>query len=523
MFGLALSVIFWPIRFGLGGRTFAEKLPRRLWLAVFLGVFVGLPLAWLFLCIRFHVVSPMNEFNWVDQLNAERGQVAAQDRAWPLYAQAIKELKTEVVASQRASMSSLGAGFVFEQDFVFRNYIQTLNPESLASFRKFEADHANAIELILDGVEKRNPGIVFDELETTLDTQARTVLWPTPKFDFELQVLRQTLRKAFFGAVSRGDAEGASRYHTAQLQLARQYSRLGPLQFVAAQANRGFDIAAKDLGAVIVEFPELFTDSQLAELSEGLRETKPIAEDARVPELFIENALDQIYSTNGTFTKNGCRFLGSELNRLQTSRESVTRHARRLNPVPTSTKEMTVSFFTLPVAVLSFPDRETLKQQLTADFARYLDNGVPQERTKLFREWRKERSTSELLWPDVPRFLLTKWVWNFSTSGTTEARIRSVILLLELERIRRATGSWPTTLDAIDQSLIPRDPFLPARKIRYMLRDGRPLAWSVGSDFEDNDGARFENREVGDGHDWQLIPVQKFELGGDWPSRPQVR
>ena len=68
--------------------------------------------------------------------------------------------------------------------------------------------------------------------------------------------------------------------------------------------------------------------------------------------------------------------------------------------------------------------------------------------------------------------------------------IESAQVAVALERYRQARGEWPSTLDALVPTLldaVPRDPF-DGQPLRYELRDGRPLVWSIGNDRVDDHG-----------------------------------
>jgi hypothetical protein len=66
----------------------------------------------------------------------------------------------------------------------------------------------------------------------------------------------------------------------------------------------------------------------------------------------------------------------------------------------------------------------------------------------------------------------------------------AALVAVALERFRRATGAYPTTLDALVPtylSNVPRD-IMDGEPLRYRLTDQGPIVYSVGMDRVDNDG-----------------------------------
>ena len=65
-----------------------------------------------------------------------------------------------------------------------------------------------------------------------------------------------------------------------------------------------------------------------------------------------------------------------------------------------------------------------------------------------------------------------------------------------LERTRRATSAWPSTLDAMPIDLLAdpvRDPF-DGEPLRYEVREGVPVLWTIGPDRDDDGGHAIDDR-----------------------------
>ena len=77
-----------------------------------------------------------------------------------------------------------------------------------------------------------------------------------------------------------------------------------------------------------------------------------------------------------------------------------------------------------------------------------------------------------------------------SAAAQTRLRRDATLLAVALERKRRANGAWPVSLEELVpeyMAQVPRCPF-DGGPLRYELREGKPLIWSVGQDLSD-DGA----------------------------------
>ena len=97
-----------------------------------------------------------------------------------------------------------------------------------------------------------------------------------------------------------------------------------------------------------------------------------------------------------------------------------------------------------------------------------------------------------------------------------------------LELYKRRHGSYPTSLEQLTPGLLPAVPLdrFNGKPLRYELRDGKPLLYSVGADYEDNGGAPSPN---GAGLPGQWVPrtdleamspqarrAARLDIKGDW-------
>lgn len=109
--------------------------------------------------------------------------------------------------------------------------------------------------------------------------------------------------------------------------------------------------------------------------------------------------------------------------------------------------------------------------------------------------------------------------------GVAEAEAARVVVALERHRL--AHGSWPGSLDELTPEFlasIPRDPF-DGGSMKYHLRDGRPVVYSVGMNRTDDGG-----RHVEKGWSWcppdqveQRVAGEPETHDGDWVFFPSSR
>ncbi|TVQ33068.1 MAG: hypothetical protein EA376_03160 [Phycisphaeraceae bacterium] len=128
-------------------------------------------------------------------------------------------------------------------------------------------------------------------------------------------------------------------------------------------------------------------------------------------------------------------------------------------------------------------------------------------------EWKQEEGLQSLT--SLPRLLLPA-IDRAGVQGNFLLQMRDgVFVAIALELHQRRHGAWPESLEALTPGLLPRVP--PDRfdgaPIRYRLRDGEPVVYSVGANMKDNGGrVHFDQ----DGN-----PTNRFTMAwrGSYPGR----
>lgn len=495
--------IRWVWRFGLGGNGRVEKLLRRSWLTVFLLIIVGLPLGWFVLFAQFHLVQPANTYDWVAQVNSETETIATEDRAWPLYESGFKALSRTAYAI--GWDPETGCRF-FVRDEDLRGHFEFATDTTRERNAKVAATNATAIAKFIEASNKPQLGCVLSsDLEDRLDGSMFPVLWPMPPQAHAVQAASEVLRHAFLAAAEDGDSQRVVDLAVARRRVAGHYSQLGPWRFSSVWANRMLTETARDVCFFMVQKPDLFSKSDLEELTECFKEQRGFESHPELAKQVIENMLGQCYTADGAPCGRLVELMQTDYAQRYGG-SGLTRQQQRFL-APKGAKERVMSFFARPVLVKLMPTREELRKQLelqVEEASQIADRKPWQDRLDRVNR-RVARLSAFPDWKDLPAFLFNAEIFEVRAPAT-EVRLSTTRLLIALEQHRRGTGNWPESL-ADFKELVPNDPYAD-QPVQYRVENGKPIIWSVGEDGADNGGKSLSTSAGYAGHDWQLVPQQ---------------
>jgi hypothetical protein len=106
------------------------------------------------------------------------------------------------------------------------------------------------------------------------------------------------------------------------------------------------------------------------------------------------------------------------------------------------------------------------------------------------------------------------------------ARRDAMQIAIACELHKRSTGTYPATLDALVPSYLPTMPIDPVdgKPLRYVLRDGKPVVYSVGADGDDDGGRAMPLNKKMKADDLHRTAVGgDAQLDCDWQLYPKVR
>lgn len=507
----------WVIRFGQGGRTSGEKLLRRSWLAFIALLTVGVPLVWLFLFAQFQLTEPCGEFNWVQKINAETSRIPEADRAWPVYRKALGKLYVQLGPKRKLAVLHSGRVYTADRGLIIstidrdrdlNSFNSLMKQEILAGYKQFAADNREVLDDILAATKLPHVGYLFDAAwESQLDKSA----WlssPRPACHMEMEVIRESLRRAFYAAAADGDSPRAMACVAGISRLCEHHSQLGPFLFAAPGANSGHVELSKDVSFAIQAWPDLFSDSELERLATMFESANGFNTDNSGVLDWIENLVDQCYSDDGRFTASGVEILRTRMFR-NPDLPGGDQHEIWLAPLPNRIQERLTSAVVMPVAVRWLPSRETLRASLLEANKSRLELGALSilEVDRLNREAQFKRSTTKPAWRDRPlSYLASNFGWNIAY-GPLQMRLKVTAVWIRLVQFRRENARWPDSLSELSID-VPLDCYA-AQPVQYELRDGKPHIWSTGDDAHDNGGILCPTDRSG--FDWQLVPVEDFD------------
>jgi hypothetical protein len=129
--------------------------------------------------------------------------------------------------------------------------------------------------------------------------------------------------------------------------------------------------------------------------------------------------------------------------------------------------------------------------------------------------WERDTSQVEALldeWMGSPLERLRRFPIALLMPALSRASVNAELSMLRrdvtltaiaLEMFRRRNGEWPQTLAELTPQLLPEIPIdrFDGQSLRYVLRDGKPVLYSVGTDREDDGGTP---ASYGVGHNGQM-------------------
>jgi len=439
-----------PVRFGLGGTTRAGQVARRIWLVFFLLIFVVTPLVWAYLAATFYLSRPANSFRLVDHFNADLGDIPEQERAWPLYQQALDEFRlTGVVEDRRTTGWTINrqqARVRLPASFMT---VDDQQKQELIDFCQF---HAEEIALLIEGTRRPSLGLTLpDQVEEYFDSSTRpysTGSGAMPHVISELDAVGNLLRGEFLAAHIAGDTDGLLDVAKARVALVRQLAE-GLPPFGSYFHYRMLGSLADDVTLSLTEKPGIWSDSQLSELRQLCsRLQQPAASGQHVTTLLTQNFLDQVYSEYGYFTPAGLEKVRAVacVSSFPVDIALQDRHYQWLGPefgISTGRwrRQLTAALI-VPVAVRDFPSRRELLAQLEARSAarrKAMEAPVCNRPT----DFNKRIEIKIENWRDIPGTTLARASFLPLSLDPVPTRFAAIGLLCELAAVHNEEASGP--------------------------------------------------------------------------------
>ena len=473
------------------------------------------------MALRYYDAEPVVKRDYVAELNAAAMRVPEEERAWPIYREALLPMRPLFPRTVRyATLSAAEPHWSVWPESVrrieeCRSSIEALRRAAAMPGLGYVANGRVAPEdAALLGAASRDKAPLPPGAIPMVGTIMTLYL-------SELQIAAIALRLDALAAATEGDGERVAADVAAIVGVAF-HAREIPLyinQLVAASMVR----RASRVAAVSVwSYPESLSDDNLRSMAAALSRAS-LSLDVRAEKAPLDDFIQRVYSDDGAgrgvVTAAGMRLLDT----LEDSTLTSTPEQRVLASVADRVFG--------PLQVVGMAERSSLQAvadklfdaaQADADEPLIGNGGGRMERLKASIEASPLGKTRYAL-----LLLLMPTLKNVALSAGEDAMWRDAALLaIALERYRRRDGHWPATLADLTPDLIPTVPIdrYDGGQIRYMLRDGAPILYSVGPDRTDNGGVmksvglpNFTARGLNAGEDWVLHPPPRTVE----PRRPE--
>ena len=532
-----------PLTTRTGRRVLRRRYRRRFWLrrppwskalfrtrqTLFWTALACVPLS----MVLFFLSSPRLSVNHLERLNQNADALSEHERAWPLYRDALLALPP----AETDGRDLLIYG---------RRPVDPLWPET----RAYLQTNAPAIAKIRRGTTRRGLGFRLDYFGQIRGPDARVLGHgpagpdrPRPAWSELESPLAFHLDLSVFGRLRRlgrllaadaavgiaqpdPDRVAADFEAILRLSLQANESRLldGSLVAVALRTV-AFDLIQNALRS---EHPELRSPAFLRRVAAALPGPAGDLIDAEMLLVEARDFVQRTYMPHGfgpeLITPHGLYAFSDDFNRHRKPLGGGTRAGLSL---------------LAPIAWTLFPTRSTVENQL-----RELQQVIETERR--IPLWKQARSACDRSRSDAPLLRSATNLWSLRVPQWSDVR-RTVLLSdtlrdalrlnLALHQYHHAHGAWPVTLDPLVPDrlgTLPPDP-ADGQPLRYLVRDDRPVIYSLGAD-RDDDGGQWPvttSARYGRGfHDPEPAPPERANhaasrfgdadpLDGDWVLYPQ--
>jgi hypothetical protein len=447
----------------------------------------------------FYLGRPNPRVDYLAELNYPVLQTPIGQRAWPMYRQAILKM------SRPDWPEIIG-----------------MPPDGPAwpALAEFVAANGDGIELTRRAADKPVLGFILGPhgsiedppIYRRLPRSAGTLLDPEDwRFIPDLRRLGLILSLDAKAARLAGDGPRFVSDIIALLNMAHQLrSATATLSESLAGVNIDY-FAVEQMDAMLVYSPTLLGDQQLCQLSDGISQWRTASDFLRLSgdRLLFEDLLQHVYTDNGA-GDGRMTPAGWLRTRLSFAEPNLA------------------DFVAAPLSLLQVASRRQMLQKY--------DRFIELKESELRRPARDvvgEADRRKLRFDSHPDQLST--AFNMITTyfgnpyiGGSEILLGDrdgVIVGIALERYRRRQGDYPQSLNALVPAFLPAIPAdrITGNPVKYLLRKGRPLVYSVGSDRIDNSGFPGSGFYGPDPTVAALWPPMRAVIRGDWILYPHAK
>lgn len=441
------------------------------------------------LALRYFTSAPRISRDFVAEINAGPQALPLDQRAWPLYREALLHFTTPLAELQA--------------DFLSDQQIPTPDHASWRALLEFVAKNDRPLALVRQAGERKELGFVFGDpadREWLLKVHKRADDDPLPEAPLfhlllphiqDLSRLRRLLQADIARSLSEKDHDSLLADVRALVGMAEQLHAAPPqLLIVELHAIIAFNQAVRAINQTLATQPELLTDDDLRRLAHefsAYRGGGPIGLSLAGERMMLHDVWQRIFSDDGA----GDGHLTSEGLQLLLQMAEPAKKLPGLDGGPEMNWE---SLFGPGISVLVAGRRET------RELADRLFDKLEAESSLPMWAWGKSTAEDELkrLHSDLltkvrymPVLLLMPAVLGAARVGEHATQERDALLAaLALTLYERRQGAWPESLADLSPNLLPTIPLdrLTGQPLHYRLVDGVPRLYSVGHNRFDDGG-----------------------------------
>lgn len=497
------------------------------WGIIALVVIYGLLIGW------FAIGDPSVSVNYLAKLNAPARGVPPDQRAWPIYREALLEtrLGENDYPSMRDDDAFLDPLFHVEERPSGREVGPLISPADpqWPKAKAFLQNHRDLLARIRRGASKSALGYIATFSPRAQSELTRRALYSHEFLRREFSDPEQAWKSQSIASVLlpllgvmgemadlltadmqlaavEGDAERFVADFEAIIGLARQQAR-EPSPIVSQLVAQGYLYQAfLRLSKALAARPALFTDAQLITLAHELAALDELLDlEWTFERMFFYDAIQSIYDQSGNITNEGLRVL-HELFASARSRQLLFD-----SPMP--------NVVALPALNIAMADRAEIVRQferLMTMLKRYAQRPFWEQLrneakvARILTRWHRSPLLRVKYWPLLYLFPAVDYPVKFT--GQIMAARDALQVAIALELYRRDHGTYPEDLSALVPHYLPEPPVdhSTGEPLLYKVVEGQPILYGRGLDRDDDGGkvAKDYNYPAVPEHgDWLLYPV----------------
>ncbi len=470
------------------------------------GILVASILAYALWSVRFYSGRPVVAQNYWQEVNAAR-RVDEADRAWPIYHEAIAKMVG--VPGVMYSWQHVCPGDADWDDFV--SHIELNQP---------------SIELARVAARKPRLGAYLNEAAQASDWISLLGI----DYGWRLETLHRFLLADARVAAVEGQADRAWEDIAATISLARQLQQPRAMLVEQFNSSQIFRSVLSITTGILAQYPDLFTESQLRDLAHAIAAydiaLSPF--DSGTADLefldFLQRAYTEDGSGDGRITPEGVRLLDARATTMAIVQLTGVLQVQ----APDDTNAALAADLLIPGVAYAIGSRRENREMYRSllDQAARAHQGPawtwdPRELDAAGSRLANLRESPIDHMRYLPVLMFSPYVDGLYETRELEIQSRDATqVIIGLVLWHRRSGTWPESLNQLVPEMLPAVPLdrMDGQPLRYRVRDGQPVVYSVGMDRIDDGGCEgsLSYHRISPLTPERLAQMRTDENKGDW-------